>query len=130
MARDGFDPMASAAAFDFARLAEVSGGDGQFERELSREYIGQSWTLLAQIAGALERRDGGTLRRSAHTLKGSSRTIGAEGVAVVAALLERIADEPDRSPAPGMLERARRSLTATEQVLDRYFGSDEYRRAA
>jgi len=130
MARDGFDPSASTAEFDFGRLAEVSGGDREFERELSREYTGQSWVLLAQIAAALERRDGDTLRRSAHTLKGSSRTIGAEGVAVLAALLESIADEPDLSPAPGMLERARRSLTATEQALDRYFGSDEYRRAA
>ena len=130
MARDGFDPRTAAAEFDLARLAEVSGGDGEFERELSREYIGQAWTLLAQIAAALERRDLGTLRRAAHTLKGSSRTIGAEGVAVLAAHLERVADEPDLSPAPGMLERARHALTATELALDRYFGSDEYRRAA
>ena len=130
MARDGFGSGASAPEFDFARLAEVSGGDREFEQEIAGEYVGQAWSLLEQLFDALAQRDTDAIQRTAHTLKGSSRTIGAQSVAVLAEHLERLADEPDLSPAPVLLERTRRSLVATEQALDRYFGSDEYRRAA
>jgi len=82
-----------AAEFDFARLAEISGGDRDFELELTDEYVEQSRTLLEEYAGALQRRDTGAMARAAHTLKGSSRTIGAQAVAVLAAHLERLAGE-------------------------------------
>jgi HPt (histidine-containing phosphotransfer) domain-containing protein len=127
MVTDGFE---AGAEFDFGRLDEISGGDRDFEQDLAGEYLSQSWELLAEFARALEGRDAAAMRRPAHTLKGSSQTIGAVGVGRLAAELERLAGEPVLSLAVATLDRTRRSLTATEHVLDRHFGSDGYRRAA
>lgn len=127
MAMDGSG--APEAQFERGRLHEISGGDAEFERELAGEYVTQAWALLAEIGSALERSDPELLRRSAHTLKGSSRTIGAQGVADLASQLEKLAGQAGPL-ATTLVGRIRAALTSTQQILDRYFGSDAYRRAA
>ena len=129
MAKDGGGAGTPPEEFDFARLAEISGGDAEFEREIAGEYINQAWTLLEEIARTPAARDPDARRRAAHTLKGSSRTIGALTVAVLAAQLERLGREDDTAAA-ALLDHARASLGATQAVLDGHFGSDAYRRAA
>jgi len=130
MTRDGFESETPSAEFDLKRLAEISGGDGEFEREIAGEYVSQSRTLLDDLSRAIESGDPSALRRTAHTLKGSSRTIGAQGVAGLAAQIERLDPTTNAEAAAAVLGRARASLSVVEQTLDGYFGSDEYRRAA
>src|SRR5262249_52748030 len=120
---------ASEARFERGRLKEISGGDAEFEREIAGEYVTQAWALVAEITSAIERGDTEPLRRAAHTLKGSSRTIGAEGVAELSAQLEKLAGQPGPLVTT-LVGRIRGALTGTQQFLDRYFGSDAYRRAA
>lgn len=129
MARDGSEAGASEVQFERGRLKEISGGDTEFEREIAGEYVTQAWALLAEITSAIERGDPEPLRRAAHTLKGSSRTIGAQGVADLAAQLEKLAGQPGPLVTT-LVGRIRGALTGTQQILDRYFGSDAYRRAA
>jgi len=129
MARDGSEAGAAEAQFEHGRLGEISGGDAEFEREIAGEYVTQAWGLLAEIAAAIERGDPELLRRCAHTLKGSSRTIGANGVGEMAAQLEKLAGNAGPLAAT-LVGRIRTALTSTQQILDRYFGSDAYRRAA
>ena len=99
MTVDGFgagnSPGESPTEFDFARLVSISGGDADFEREIAGEYLTQTRQLLVQIAQAITSGDVATLRRAAHTLKGSSRTIGAEGLGEIAAELERLGGPTD-----------------------------------
>jgi HPt (histidine-containing phosphotransfer) domain-containing protein len=130
MAADGFGTSGSPAEFDLERLASVSGGDVEFERELAGEYLTQSRQLLLQVAQSIERGDAATLRRDAHTLKGSSLTVGAEGLGAIAAELERKGRAADLSSMAELLARAQASLAATEWRLDDYFGTDTYRKAA
>ena len=125
MATDG-----SEAEVDLERLPEISGGDTEFEQELAGEYVNQAAELLQEIGEAAARGDVEAARRAAHTLKGSSQTIGARKVAGVAAEIEQLAAAGDLSAAAAGLDRARASLAAARQILDRYFGSDAYRRAA
>ncbi len=115
--------------FDLARLAEISGGDAEFEREIAGEFLGQARELFEEAARALETCDAAALRRVAHTLKGSSRTVGADGLARLAAELEELAAESTQGAAPA-LARALSCLVSTERELDRYFGTDRYRKAA
>jgi len=129
MARDGWEAGAADAQFEHGRLSEISGGDAEFEREIAGEYVTQAWGLLAEISAAIERGDPELLRRSAHTLKGSSRTIGARGVAEMAAQLEKLAGHAGPLAAT-LVGRISTALTSTQQILDHYFGSDAYRRAA
>jgi HPt (histidine-containing phosphotransfer) domain-containing protein len=117
------------ARFDRARLAEISDGEIAFEHEIAGEYLAQAWGLIEEATRALEVRDATTLARIAHTLKGSSRTIGAEGVAELAAELEIAASSSTQGTAP-LLARVLACLVATERELDRTFGTDRYRKAA
>jgi len=130
MATFGSESNTPAAEVDLTRLKEISGGDIEFEREIAGEYIGQAWGLLAEIAQAVEAGDPEAQRRTAHTLKGSSRTVGAMGVAALAAQLESLGGGRDAVGTAARLESARACLEATQVALDGYFGSDEYRRAA
>jgi len=118
------------ARFDVGRLTEISDGERDFELELAGEFVSQAWAMHGELTRAHERGDADALRRAAHTLKGSCRTVGAEGVADAAAELERVAAEAGHAPVAGLLARTRRLLVATEHALDRHFGTDEYRRAA
>jgi len=130
MSRDGGRADASAAQFNARQLSEISGGDGEFEREIAREYLMQTAGLIDVMARALLAGDLEALRRAAHTLKGSSRTIGAEGIAVAAAELERTVDGALPTAVATDLAHVRMLLAATELWLDRKFGSDGFRSAA
>jgi len=130
MATNGSGTGGSPADFDFERLASISGGDAEFERELAGEYLAQSQQLLVQIAQSLKIGDGATLRRAAHTLKGSSLTVGAEALGALGAELERSGGPASPGSTLEILARAQACLVTTEQVLDDYFGTDSYRDAA
>jgi len=130
MSRDGGASGGSPAGFDFARLASISDGDAEFEREICGEYLAQARELLTQIAAATAAGDTVALRRAAHTLKGSSRTIGAEAVATVTAEIERDPGGEKYPAGSACLDKLRAGLAAVERTLDGYFGTDAYRKAA
>jgi len=130
MAANSFGTSGSPADFNFERLASISGGDAEFERELAGEYLAQSRQLLLQIVQSLETGDATTLRRSAHTLKGSSLTVGAEALGAIGAELERSGGPASPASTAEILARGHACLAATEQALDDYFGTNSYRKAA
>ena len=122
-------PGPPSAELDLERLSEISGGEAEFEREIVAEYLEQAWALLESAARALEAKDVAELRRVAHTLKGSSKTVGAEGVARVAASLETLTAESTQGVAP-LLGRVLACLTVTEREFERYFREARGRDAA
>lgn len=73
---------------DRARLASVSGGDGEFERELLETFVEDARAHAATLAAAVAAKDREAARRAAHAVKGSARNIGAPRIASVAAALE------------------------------------------
>ena len=123
------DPVPPSGQLDLERLAEISSGEIEFEREIIAEYMEQAWGLFEEATRALEAKDAAALRRIAHTLKGSSRTIGADGVALAAATLEEAAAESTQGTA-AVLGRAFACLTATERAFERYFREGRGREAA
>jgi two-component system, sensor histidine kinase and response regulator len=76
-------------------LIDVCGGDDEFARELSASFLESAPLCLAAIAEALRSGDAHSLARDAHGLKGISRTIGAEDLAVACAALEEAARRGD-----------------------------------
>lgn len=127
---DGFfDPGPPSAQLDLARLCEISSGETDFELEIVAEYMGQAWSLFDVATQALMAKDAAELRRAAHTLKGSSSTVGAEGVAVAAAALEAAATESTRGAAP-LLGHVYACLVATEREFERHFREARGREAA
>ncbi len=70
-------------------LARV-GGDRELLAEISRLFVDDAPRHLAQIRLALEARDGESLRRAAHGLKGAAANFDADGVVNAARALEEI----------------------------------------
>lgn len=123
------DPGPPSAQLDLTRLSEISGGEAEFEREIVTEYMEQAWSLFDGATRALVAKDVAELRRAAHTIKGSSRTVGAEGVAGAAAALESAATTSTRGTPP-LLGRVYACLVATEREFERYFREARGRDAA
>jgi two-component system, sensor histidine kinase and response regulator len=74
---------------DMAHLNEITDGDAEFIEQLKAEFMGSAIKLLSTIHAAADSKDPAELRAAAHTLKGSSRTIGALQLADAAAILEQ-----------------------------------------
>ncbi|HMF97949.1 MAG TPA: response regulator, partial [Vicinamibacterales bacterium] len=70
-------------------LARV-GGDRQLLAEISRLFVDDAPRHLERIRQALDARDGESLRRAAHGLKGAAANFDAEGVVDAARTLEEI----------------------------------------
>jgi PAS domain S-box-containing protein len=83
-------PSPAAVALDRAVALERVGGDEELLKELAGLCADECPKLLAEIRGAVERKDGPTLRMSAHTLKGSVATLGAGATADAARRLEEM----------------------------------------
>jgi len=69
-------------------LRALSPGDPEFLRELIAIYLEDTPKRLAEVEGALAKRDGQLLVRAAHTIKGSSGNFGATTLARLAQEIE------------------------------------------
>ena len=76
----------------FESLRKILGDDAQ---ELTRSYLDESAELLKAMKQSLEQKDWEGLDRSAHTLKGSSLTIGAKGLAEICQQLQIIVESKE-----------------------------------
>ena len=103
--------------FDPAQLEEVTGGDPDFERELLTEYLNSAPDDLLRLRAALDDRNATAAAASAHALKGSSATIGAQAVAMVAAELELAAKRNELADAPAGFARLEREFAALTLLL-------------
>jgi HPt (histidine-containing phosphotransfer) domain-containing protein len=74
-------PDAPIDAAAFAELLETVGGDREFLAELVDTYLADSPGLLAELRAAVANDDAATARRAAHTLKSTSASFGANGLA-------------------------------------------------
>jgi len=119
-AQGGAGVSAPLPVFNPALLAEISGGDRDYEREILAELLEQAEDRLAFMARALEGGDAAAIARAAHTLKGSGSTLGAEALAACCGELERMAEGGDLAPVAAALERARHTLAETRVRLDEH----------
>ena len=96
------EPQATAPV-DHAVLAEISGGDAAFEREVITRFMGVNAEDAAVLARAVEARDVSQLVHAAHRMKGAGRTVGAADFAEVCADLEKAGRANDWSTVTGKL---------------------------
>ncbi len=87
-------------------LADVTDGDVEFEEELAQSYIDASSTVMSSLRSAVQEADPHAVREAAHSLKGSSRAIGADGMGAVAEILEHQGRDGDLRNVEVLLEDA------------------------
>jgi len=76
-------------------LSEISGGDPEFEQELIATFLDSAPGLIESYRSALIAGDAHGAVHAAHTLKGSSRSIGANEFAVSCEAAEKAARADD-----------------------------------
>lgn len=110
----------SEAEFDFNVLSDVTGGDTEFERDLLGEYLSGTTGLLERHRALLESGDFEQLQRVAHSLKGSSLTMGATRLGALAKELEQSARVGDLARSTALVEDAVREFAALRVVLEKH----------
>jgi len=79
-----------AAVFDHAHLATYTMGEPEVEKEVLAIFLKQAGDCEQRLHEAGEAGDGSQWREAAHTLKGSSRGVGAFALGAMAERLERL----------------------------------------
>jgi PAS domain S-box-containing protein len=110
-AADGTPPV------DRTALAEVTGGDAEFERELIEVFVASGDRELAALLAALATPDLAQVRRHAHALKGASANLRAVPLADSARRLEAAAAAGDASAAQAAAREVAERYQATRAFL-------------
>ncbi len=111
-----------AEAVDLAAALERLGGDRSLYDELVGVFKNECPGMTAEMRRAIDDRDGKTLARSAHTLRGSSSNLGAVAVADAALELEKLARSEE-------LEGAGEQFKVLESEIERLLSELETLRA-
>lgn len=93
-----------------ADLRESVGGDPVFFAELVDEFLADAPTQLATLREAATSGDTEAARRAAHTLKGNSRTFGADGLA-------SLCQEAEAGAAAGELDAV---LARVDEIVEEW----------
>jgi len=114
---DGPNPSTDEIPIDREYLAGVSGDDVEFERELTESYLQASPELIEKLRGTISSGDVAAVRNAAHTLKGSSRAIGAEQMGALCEILEHQARDGDLNGADRRLAEIERRYQALSAYI-------------
>jgi PAS domain S-box-containing protein len=117
-------PLTAAACLeevvDWAVALKRVGGDRELLRELAGVFLGECPRWMAELRQAVAGHDALTLRRVAHTLKGSMGQFGAEAAWAAALRLETMGRDGDLAGAPeacaALEEQLRRLLPVLAQL--------------
>lgn len=116
------------AAVDEAALGELLetvGGDRAFLAELVESYLADSPGLLAEMLGAAVAGDAASLRRAAHTLKSTSASLGAPGLAGACREIETRAAAGELDGLTGRIDLAATEFAAVALALRARIGAPE-----
>jgi HPt (histidine-containing phosphotransfer) domain-containing protein len=101
-------------------LGESFDGDEEFVREVLEEYHQNILELVTQLRTSLDAGDASAVRELAHTIKGSSRTIGAEEIAQSGGELEEMGKSGDLNGSPFIFAALERDVTAFVKDLEQF----------
>jgi HPt (histidine-containing phosphotransfer) domain-containing protein len=125
---DGGAPATAHDAVDLAVLIGFEEAQPEGEPDLIVElidlYLAETPRLMSVMQGALAKEDERELRRAAHSLKGSSANLGANGMAALCDRLEHLGN----AGAPQVLSAHVSRLTNEFELVRQAFGAERQRR--
>jgi len=101
----------------FAELLETVGGDRDFLAELVETYRADCPLLFAELRAAVAAGDSPAARRAAHTLKSTSASMGALGLAAQCREIEAAAAAGDLDELDERVEQAAATYADVEAAL-------------
>ncbi len=103
--------------FDFERLKQISFGDSVFEKDLLTDYLVDAEDKLQSLRKLLAENNVNKIIDIAHTLKGSSYSVGAKLVGDEALGIELSGKNNDLGNVEDRLSKLSNSIKETRQVL-------------
>jgi hypothetical protein len=107
-------------SFNATGLEEMCGYDLEIAQEVIAEYVETTPNLLARIGGAVETGSAPDLTLHSHSLKGASRTIGAEVMAEICLQLEMAGKQETLSETPTLFRYAEQEWNRLLPQLSAY----------
>jgi HPt (histidine-containing phosphotransfer) domain-containing protein len=111
---------------ELKRLEKSMGGDTAYVAEIIDAFLVDTPRLLLDLRQAMEQKQGDSLRRAAHTLKGSSASLGAMTLASLCQELEALGKSGTMAGVAARIAQAeteyetvRVALTAVRQAYRR-----------
>lgn len=102
---------------DYLHVNYLAPGFGRVLKEALQVYCEQSRILTGQLRTALELGDIGETIRLAHTIKGSSGSVGARAVELLARKLEETGEHADMETVAALVEALEDELPRTEKAI-------------
>ncbi|MEM8810174.1 MAG: Hpt domain-containing protein [Cyanobacteria bacterium P01_G01_bin.38] len=90
--------------FDWNQLAQLAGGDPEFEQELLGLFVTDVEDSLLRLVAAVTALDTVTVEHLAHYIKGASANVGANALAEAAEQLEQQARQSNLAQAEPAVE--------------------------
>lgn len=106
-----FDPSA------LERLRESVNGDAAFLAELVADYLEDASQHIKTLHHAIEQHDATLLERTAHSLKSTSKTMGAVALATICREIETLAHDGQIDEAASRVPEAARQFAAARDAL-------------
>ena len=88
-----------------ANLHELAEGDASFLKEIFEAFISDASENIGVMREAVDEADASLLQKTAHTLKGSSSTLSAQGMADICKRLESIGASGSIVEATALIEQ-------------------------
>ena len=111
------DDTTSLDASVLAALSDSVGGDDAFVADLVETYLADGAVQLAAIDDAVRSSEAEALVRPAHTLKSSSRTVGANRLGELSRQIEMLGRSGSTTGAGELAAKARTEWTDVEAAL-------------
>jgi len=110
------EPIINPAVLENLRQLQEPGGP-DIIAQLIDLFLSELPTKLAAVQQAIEHRDATRLTKAAHTLKGSSATMGAQRAARVCLELEQLGKAGDLTGAVDLFARLEKELESAREAL-------------
>ena len=101
-----------------ANLYEIAEGDASFLKELFETFISDASENIGLMRQAVDEEDASGLQKTAHTLKGSSSSVGAQVMADICKRLESIGDSGASLEATALIEQLVAEFSHVEVALE------------
>lgn len=107
--------------FDDQVISELKEIMGEDIGMLLETFIDDSQEKVEALADSVNSQDSDDIRRTAHSLKGSSKNVGAIALALLCEEMEHKARENILAPLPELMEKIRQAFLKTKDEIHNQF---------
>lgn len=108
--------------FDFDHLEKISMGNEEFKKDLLKTYVEDVDDRFKKLSDAVNKKDFQSIIKEAHTIKGSSFSIGAKAVGDEALAIEVSGKHSDIESIKVRLNNLLKNISDTTELLRKFIG--------